>query len=101
LFIYLHWVVTVRKDIKKGLVGQEVESRENLFLFFEVSIQSFLTSFDVTVETIKLFFSAFSCASINDARVLDGISHQLLPFNIYFFKSLGVFRQLATDILRG
>jgi len=47
LLIDLNGVVTVGKDVEQGLVGQEVEPRENLLLFFKISVKGFLTSLNV------------------------------------------------------
>lgn len=43
IFIYLDRVVSVRKNIKKSLFGNEIESSENLSLLTEIFGQGFLT----------------------------------------------------------
>lgn len=40
------WVVSVGKNIEESLVGNEIESREDLFLLFQIIIQGFLALFD-------------------------------------------------------
>jgi len=50
ILVDLNWVVTVGKNIKKGLVGDEVETGEDLLLLLEILVKSFLAELDLGEE---------------------------------------------------
>lgn len=55
---HLLWVVTIRENIKKSLVGYEVESREGLLLLFEVVIKRALTHINPIEQLLEQLLSS-------------------------------------------
>ena len=96
-----HGVVAVRENIQKGLVGNEIEAREDLLLLFKIGIQGLLASLDILMHTVKGLEAAFEAASLYDVVVFNSIAHKLFPVEVDLFETLGVIRQLGTNILRG
>ena len=82
------------------VVRDEVESRELFLFLFEVVVQSLLARLDDDVQVVQNFEAALGAADFDAQRVLGGIQHQFLPLQVALFETLGVFRQLGTDIVR-
>jgi hypothetical protein len=51
VLVDLDGVVTVGQNVEQGLVGNEVEARENLLLLFKVLVKGLLASLNLLVET--------------------------------------------------
>jgi len=101
ILVNLNWVVTVGKNIKKGLVGDEVETGEDLLLLLEILVKSFLAELDLGEEGVEAFLSSLVGTGNNDTWVLTSFSHHFLEVTIDLLESSGVIRKLGSDILRG
>ena len=99
ILVNLNWVVTVGKNIKKGLVGDEVETGEDLLLLLEILVKSFLAELDLGEEGVKTLLSSLVGTGNNDTWVLPGLSHHFLEVTINLLESSGIIGKLGSDIL--
>lgn len=99
IFTNLGSILTIRKNGKKRLIGQEIETRERLLLLFKIIIKSFFAFLNGLRPSNKNI-TTFNGTSFNDWGVNWNFSHHVLEFLINTFEDLSIFRKLHTDIFR-
>jgi hypothetical protein len=90
----------LRKDLKKFIIGKEIESGKDRSLLLEIISKSFLDNFKVLVGLLEFLLKSFLRAALNNGGGLECLVDLLSPCGVYRLESLGFLRKLLHDIRR-